>query len=442
MTNSLPGRLSELKKQLLDSVLKTPYSTQETSRISTRSTLESLLSPESYIHSFALACALLSSSRSSTHELLAWIPDHLATAAETAFSDLLKACNNAAWVGEKRKLIAELFPVIAPVLNDKIKESSIDKSDETDEFSAASTRAILAANQFRWFVCQIEYPDLDKMMNFVIHCALTCLDHWSPEVKGQGMISFIHAAKNVNTGAFDLYGDMILDACCWNIASTDAIWKYVVEMSVLLVTCIHRDNPRSLWFQKILTEMLIHLERQPWNRERRIAWLTLIDPIFNSMRLLIVAYIELIFPLLFQWLHVDDDETVLMALKRLHTIVRLTWLEKSPYLERLVKELAVSYKKAAMRKAREEIRSSILNLLIMLQQYKGIQFERAWIKHSDDPYLTTLDRNLSVSRDYYLVSNRSEFFQPLRIDGMKPKEGSKLKEKETESKPGKMKMNN
>lgn len=52
------------------------------------------------------------------------------------------------------------MPEILPVLKDKIKESSIDKSDETDEFSAASARApvvfaILAAYQFRWFVSQV-----------------------------------------------------------------------------------------------------------------------------------------------------------------------------------------------------------------------------------------------------------------------------------------------
>ncbi|KAL4367839.1 hypothetical protein GQ457_05G032100 [Hibiscus cannabinus] len=111
--------------------------------------------------------ALLSSSRSSTHELLIWIPDHLSTAAETAFSDLSKAYSDAVWSGEQRNLAAELVPEIVPVLKDTIKEGSIDKNDETDEFSAASARApvglaILAAYQCRWLVSQIEYQDLDK----------------------------------------------------------------------------------------------------------------------------------------------------------------------------------------------------------------------------------------------------------------------------------------
>ncbi|KAK8592132.1 hypothetical protein V6N13_062718 [Hibiscus sabdariffa] len=225
------------------------------------------------------------------------------------------------------------------------------------------------------------------MVNLVIPCALTCLDHWSPEVKGQGMISFIHVAKNVKTGALDWYGDVILDACCQNIASADEIWQYVVEMSVLLVTCIQRDDPRSLWFEKILTEIPF------WRR---------------------------IFLLLFQWLHVDDDETVLLVLKRLHTIVRLTWIRKSPYFERLVDELVVLYKEAALRKAREEIRTDILSLLIMLQQCKGLQFETAWNKHHSDPNLTTLDCNLLTSRNHYLQSSNP------KLETTKPTEGSEL----------------
>ncbi|XWS10353.1 hypothetical protein CRYUN_Cryun39dG0069900 [Craigia yunnanensis] len=44
----------------------------------------------------------------------------------------------------------------------------------------------------------------------------------------------------------------MLDACCQNIASTDEIRQYVVEMSVLIVTCIQRDNPRSSWLSGVL----------------------------------------------------------------------------------------------------------------------------------------------------------------------------------------------
>lgn len=109
------------------------------------------------------------------------------------------------------------MPELVPDLKDRIKESSIDNSDENDEISAASARApvgfaIVAAYQFRWFVSkvrmmnlgllvrnlqfllylvvfasrwvlQVAYPHLGSLVNLVVPCALTALDHWSPEVK-------------------------------------------------------------------------------------------------------------------------------------------------------------------------------------------------------------------------------------------------------------------
>lgn len=62
------------------------------------------------------------------------------------------------------------------------------------------------------------------------------------------MIVFIHLAKNVNVVDLSLYEDVILDACCQNIASADEIWHLVVEMSVLLVTSTQRSNCRSSWY--------------------------------------------------------------------------------------------------------------------------------------------------------------------------------------------------
>lgn len=62
------------------------------------------------------------------------------------------------------------------------------------------------------------------------------------------MLSFIHIAKNVNAAELGGYGEVILDACCHNIVSSDENWQYGVEMSVLLVTCLQRNNPRSPWY--------------------------------------------------------------------------------------------------------------------------------------------------------------------------------------------------
>ncbi|KAK7317908.1 hypothetical protein RJT34_02526 [Clitoria ternatea] len=104
------------------------------------------------------------------------------------------------------------MPEFLPLLNERIKETSIVKSNESDKFSAVSTRVpvgfkILAAFQFRWFVTQ-----------------------------GQGMISFEHVGKNVHVAELGGYVDVILDACCQNTASNDDIWHYVVKTSIVLVT--------------------------------------------------------------------------------------------------------------------------------------------------------------------------------------------------------------
>lgn len=242
---------------------------------------------------------------------------------------------------------------------------------------------------------EVDHPYMGKLCNLVIPCALTALDHWSPIVKGQGMISFTHLAKNVNTAELGWYKDPILDACCQNIASDDDIWHPAVEMSVLLVTSTQRDNPRSPWFERLLNEMLSHLERQPRNKERRIAWLELIEPLLNVVGLVLLAHFRRLFPLLFQWMHADDDETVLLVLQRAHTIMRLTWIRNTPFVERLVDELLVLYKEAALRRKREEIRTHILQILLLLQQCKDMQFEAAWDKHRNDPNLAKLGSSLS-----------------------------------------------
>lgn len=126
------------------------------------------------IRDFSLACALLSSAQSSTHELLSWIPQNLSAMAESAIRELSMIpfsgrrtskrirelgidCN---MIPEDKRLVVELIPEVLPLLKDKIKESCIDKSDDIEEFSAASARApvgfaIVAAYQFRWFVTQV-----------------------------------------------------------------------------------------------------------------------------------------------------------------------------------------------------------------------------------------------------------------------------------------------
>ncbi|XP_059458925.1 uncharacterized protein At2g39910 isoform X3 [Corylus avellana] len=372
MSNSfsdLHDLLIQLSEPITEFLSKTHYTPPEGSNISVKALIEPLFphktSPpnpsiseaqiRASIRDFTLACALISSSQSSTHELLLWIPQHLSISADSAFRELSKAyCGvfteeNAKRIGElgvdcvsvpeEKRLVVELMPEVLLLLKERIKESSIDKSDEVHEVSAASANvpvgfAVVAAYQFRWFVTQVGYPYLGKLCAMVIPSALTALDHWSPEVKGQGMVSLTHLAKNVDAAELGCYGDVLLDACCQNIASSDEIWPHVVEMSALLVTCTQKGNPRSPWFERMLNEMLSHLERQPRNKERRIAWLKYIEPVLTAVGLVLLAHFSRIFPLFLKWMHADDDETVKLVLERIQTILRLTWIRNTPYIGR------------------------------------------------------------------------------------------------------------
>ncbi|XP_054788470.1 uncharacterized protein At2g39910 [Prosopis cineraria] len=440
--SNLGNFLLQLSEPISGCLANAPSTPAEGSNVSAKAILESLLPrkipPEdsafrATIRDFSLACALLSSSSfkpltQDYSDLLSWIPNHLSRLASSAFYDFSKAYLTAFndknskrvaelglkcdYVPQEQRLIMELMPEVLLSLKDRIKESSIDKSDETEEFAAASARApvgyaIMAAYQLRWFITQVHYPHLGKLCGLVIPSALTAVDHWSPEVKGQGMISFTHLAKNVDTTELGGYADVILDACCQNVAASDEIWCHVVETSVILVTSVQRNNPRSPWYERILNEMLSHLERQPRNKERRIAWLDYVDSLFDGVALLLLAHFRRIFPLFFQWMHADDDETLVLVLKRTFTILRQTWIRNSPYIQRLVEELVLVYKEAALRKAREEIRAHTRQILILLQQSKGLEFKAAWDRHRLDPDLSALGQSL-IGRDHSKLDTMSE----------------------------------
>ncbi|KAJ0752969.1 putative armadillo-like helical protein [Helianthus annuus] len=364
---------------------------------SLKSHLQSLLPPpnepdlQPLFTNFSLLCAALAASQTSTYDQLSWIPVSLSTSAESAFQDLQKAYSDY----QNKDLLVELMPIVLPLLKSSITESSID--DDGDEASARVpvAYAVVAAYQFKWFVTQIDLQLLGKLCSLIIPCALTALDHWSPQVKGEGMSVFIHLAKHVSCSEFSLYEDVILDACCQNIASSDEIWEHVVEMSVLLVTCTQQNNPRSPWFEKVLNEMLSHLWRQPRSKERRIAWLKHIEPLFSGMGIVLLGHFRRLLPLFFKWLHADDDASVLLVLDSIKTVIKFTWIRYSPYYDKLIDELVTLYKDASMKVERENIRARILQILILLQQCKGQQFEAAWIKHKHDPNLSSLSPPLT-----------------------------------------------
>ncbi|KAF6160953.1 hypothetical protein GIB67_007594 [Kingdonia uniflora] len=422
-SSAIHHELLRLSQPIRESLSKAHYNQPESTNVSTKSLLESLLPNQNpnpneievEIRDFCLCLAALASVSSEKGEfLLSWVPRELSIAANDAFEELSKVyfgglggeeeCVGGEFrgVSEEKKLVVKLMPEVFPLLKDTIKASSIDTSDDGgDEIAAASARspvgyAIVAACQFRWFATQIDYTHLGKLCSLVIPCALTILDHWSPQVKGEGMRSFVHLMKNVSAAELSWYEDVILDICCRNIASTDELWHHVVEMSVLSLIYFQGKNPRSSWFEKMMNEMLSHLERQPRLKERRTAWLELIEPVLNSMGLVLLAHFRRIFSLFFQWMHADDDKTVLLltwnhflvepaitysmdeelnvsmilqVLQRVYTVMKLTWIRNTSYTERLIDELAITYKEAALKRNRDEIREHVLRILILLQQY-------------------------------------------------------------------------
>ncbi|KAL6873847.1 hypothetical protein ACP4OV_013929 [Aristida adscensionis] len=369
--------LLRIAAPLRASLAAAPYAPPEGSSASVKSLLASLLPSPSQppppppagkeAADLLLFCA---AARAASPEspALHWVPAGLADAAAAAAEELAAA---GGW-GGVGEMVAAVAPEVVPPLKAVVKETCVDA--ESDEIGAAKPpkeHAVVAAHQFRWLVSQVNYPKLGDLCWLVIPCALTTMDHWSPEVKEQGMLSFMHIAKNVKVTELSLYEDAILDACCQNIPADDQLWYRIVDVSVMLLTCTQRSNPRSPWYDRMLSEMLGHLERQPLNKERRIAWLTLIGPVFDAMGLFLLAHFRRLFSLFFQWMHADDDKTVLLVLEQVHTIIKLTWIRKSPYTSRLVDELVLLYKESAIRSNREVMRNQIMEMLVLLRKVQG-----------------------------------------------------------------------
>ncbi|XP_008644994.1 uncharacterized protein At2g39910 isoform X2 [Zea mays] len=324
---------------LRDSLAAAPYEPPAGASASVKSLLASLLPspspPQPQLQEPAgkesgdllLFCAAVLAA-SPEYPALHWVPASLVGAAAAAVNELAAA---GGW-GSVGDMVVAVAPEVVPPLKAVVKDSCVDAdSDEIGAVKPPKEHAAVAAHQFRWLVSQVSYPKLGDLCSLVIPCALTTLDHWSPEVKVQGMVSFVHIAKNVKATELSLYEDAILDACCQNIPADDELWYQVIEVSVMLLTFTQRSNPRSPWYDRMLSEMLGHLERQPLNKERRVAWLTLIGPVFDAMGLFLLAHFRRLFSLFFQWMHTDDNKTVLLTLKQIHAIIKLTWIRKSPY---------------------------------------------------------------------------------------------------------------
>ncbi|KAG9158534.1 hypothetical protein Leryth_024039, partial [Lithospermum erythrorhizon] len=47
----------------------------------------------------------------------------------------------------------------------------------------------------------------------------------------------------------------------------------------LMTTSTQGSNPCSIWYERLLNEILSHLERKPRDKGRRITWLMHIEPL-------------------------------------------------------------------------------------------------------------------------------------------------------------------
>ncbi|CAN7020302.1 unnamed protein product [Brassica oleracea var. botrytis] len=167
-----------------------------------------------------------------------------------------------------------------------------------------------------------------------------------------------------------------------------------------LATKLHPNNPRSSWYERIMNGMLGHLERQPKNKERCMAWLRFVEPLLKALGRFLLAHFRRIFPLFFQWTHSDDPETVLLVLERVETVLRLTWIGNSPRFN--PKHYKRALRQTFFKRAQQTFFSSCPPYLeatprvcfYSLMKYtagpKAYSSESAWRQYQDDPNLVTV----------------------------------------------------
>lgn len=103
-----------------------------------------------------------------------------------------------------------------------------------------------------------------------------------------------------------MYNSHQLSLCILKNLSCQTKWHVFSGSSFIDIAILCR-------YEKLLGEMLNHLERQPRNKQRRVVWLTHCEPLLDGLGLLLLAHFRRLFPLFFKWMHADDDETVLLV---------------------------------------------------------------------------------------------------------------------------------
>ncbi|KAG0562890.1 hypothetical protein KC19_9G180200 [Ceratodon purpureus] len=227
--------------------------------------------------------------------------------------------------------------------------------------------AIISAHQLRWCLTQVRYPNFKPHSELVIRTALTALDHYSPSIKREGMKTFTHLATNLSPTELRWFKDAILDAVTRSLIGCEYLWSVAVEMAVALVTQIEGGNPRGQWYGAIMKEMLEDLDRHRSDETRRIVWLQLVTPQFESMGIVLVAHFKNLLPLFYYWLHAQDETTQLLVLSNLRTIIRSTWPRIPFHALRIQEELSRAKNDGQERKSSSKFFAAIDDVERLLQ---------------------------------------------------------------------------
>ncbi|KAM3213457.1 hypothetical protein ACQJBY_066063 [Aegilops geniculata] len=167
-----------------------PYAPPEGSDTSIKSLLASLLPSTSQAQTggagkeavdLLLFCAATRAA-SAEAPALHWVPEVLSKAAAAAMEEMAAM---GGWAGIVEMLVA-MMPEAVPPLKAVLKDTGVDANDDMMMIGAVKPPkedAFVAAHQFRWLLSQVNYPKLGDLCWLVIPCALTALDHWSPDVK-------------------------------------------------------------------------------------------------------------------------------------------------------------------------------------------------------------------------------------------------------------------
>lgn len=98
-------------------------------------------------------------------------------------------------------------------------------------------------------------------------------------------------------------------------------------------------------------------------------WLQLVTPQFESMGIMLVAHFKRLLPLLYYWLHAQDEETQLLVLTNLRTIIRSTWPRIPFHVLRMQEELMRVEKEGRDRKSSPKLFAAIGDLERLLQLF-------------------------------------------------------------------------